>query len=165
MLRGLPLLFFLSAIQLFGAVQPLPALPNATVANSVQVDAAGNIYVAGWFYPHPPAFPAHAFVGKLSPDGSQVIWWTVLSGVLLVATAVTQPDGVSVAMGQQLAWVRKRLPFSFGSGSGSSGSGSASSSQLHSRQHQLAGVPVSSGEPPGPDLAERTPTAARHGDD
>src|SRR5579863_5399034 len=80
MLRGLPLLFFLSAIQLFGAVQPLPALPYATVANSVQVDAAGNIYLAGWFYPHPPAFPAHAFVGKLSPDGSQVIWWTVLSG-------------------------------------------------------------------------------------
>jgi hypothetical protein len=80
----------------------------------------------------------------------------VLSGVLLVATAVTQPDGVSVAMGQQLAWVRKRLPFSFGSDS---------NSQLDSRQHQLAGVPVSSGEPPGPDLAERTPTAARHGDD
>jgi branched-chain amino acid transport system permease protein len=94
--------------------------------------------------------------------GGIASWWTVLSGVLLVATAVTQPDGVSVAMGQQLAWVRKRLPFSFGSGSDS---GSGSNSQFDSRQHQLAGVPVSSGEPPGPDLAERTPTAARHGDD
>ncbi len=81
MLRGLPLVFCFFSSQAFsGAVQPLPPLPNATVANTVQVDAAGNIYVAGWFYPHPPAFPAHAFVAKLSPDGSQVLWWTVLSG-------------------------------------------------------------------------------------
>ena len=81
MLRGLLLLFFLSAIPAFsGSVQTLPALPNAIVANAVQVDAAGNIYVAGWFYPNLPAFLAHAFVGKLSPDASQVIWWTVLSG-------------------------------------------------------------------------------------
>lgn len=80
MLRGLPLLF-LSAIPAFcGYVQTLPALPNATVANAVQVDAAGNIYVAGWFYQHPPAPAVHAFVGKLSPDGSQVLWWTMLSG-------------------------------------------------------------------------------------
>ena len=46
----------------------------------MQVDANGNIYVAGWFYPKPPSAPTHAFVGKLSPDGSQVLWWTVLSG-------------------------------------------------------------------------------------
>jgi hypothetical protein len=30
-----------------GGVQNLPALPNGAVANSVQVDASGNIYVAG----------------------------------------------------------------------------------------------------------------------
>ncbi|MGD1092340.1 MAG: SBBP repeat-containing protein [Bryobacteraceae bacterium] len=83
MFHGLFLVFLASANLAFGGgVQPLPALPNGAVANSVQTDLAGNIYVAGEFFPNPtnPNAPAHAFAGKLAPDGSEVIWWTQLAG-------------------------------------------------------------------------------------
>jgi uncharacterized protein (TIGR03437 family) len=80
-LRGFLSLFLLSASQAFsGSVQLLPALPPASYTNAVQVDTAGNIYVAGEFSPNLPNRPSHAFVGKLSPDGLQIIWWTVLAG-------------------------------------------------------------------------------------
>ena len=36
-------------------------------------------------------------------------WWLVISGVALLLTAVTQPDGIAVAMGQQARWVKERL--------------------------------------------------------
>ena len=83
-LRRLLLLLLVSANQaLGGGVQPLPSLPAATTAYAVQVDISGNIYVAGEFLSNPrdPNAPAHAFIGKLSPNGSQVIWWTVLAGI------------------------------------------------------------------------------------
>jgi branched-chain amino acid transport system permease protein len=41
-------------------------------------------------------------------------WWVVISGAALLVTAVTQPDGIAVAMGQQARWVKERL----GGGSG-----------------------------------------------
>jgi uncharacterized protein (TIGR03437 family) len=75
-LRGLPLLLLVSEA-FGGTVQSLPALPPATFVTAIQVDAAGYIYIAGEFY---PGATGHAFVGKLSPDGSQVIWWTRLAG-------------------------------------------------------------------------------------
>ena len=81
MLRGYLLLSLLFANHVFGGtVQTLPSLPNATAAKTVQVDSSGNIYLAGWAFPNPPALPAHAFVAKLTPDGSRVIWWTPLAG-------------------------------------------------------------------------------------
>jgi uncharacterized protein (TIGR03437 family) len=83
MLRGLLLLLLVSANQAIGgSVQTLPSLPNGVNANAVRVDASGNIYVAGWFVANPlePGSPTQAFVGKLSPDGSQIIWWNVLDG-------------------------------------------------------------------------------------
>jgi len=61
-----------------GNVQVLSGLPAATNVNAVQVDSSGYIYVAGKFYS--ASSVGHAFVGKLSPDGSQTIWWTVMSG-------------------------------------------------------------------------------------
>ena len=76
MLRGLPFLLLVSQA-LSGTVQSLPALPPATFVTAIQVDAAGYIYIAGESY---PGATGHAFVGKLSPDGSQVIWWTKLAG-------------------------------------------------------------------------------------
>jgi glucose/arabinose dehydrogenase len=75
MMRGIILLMLVSASQMFGDVQNLPALPAETSANAIQVDAAGNIYVAGR-YPQNPNAPANVFAAKLSPDGSQVIWQT-----------------------------------------------------------------------------------------
>jgi uncharacterized protein (TIGR03437 family) len=47
------------------------------------VDASGNIYVAGSITPQSPKTSADtmdAFAAKLSPDGSQVIWFTTLAG-------------------------------------------------------------------------------------
>jgi branched-chain amino acid transport system permease protein len=74
-------------------------------------------------------------------------WWTTLSGVLLVATAVTQPDGVSVAWAQGYAQIRKRL------------SARGASPPTPSKRHQLAGVAVASGDPPLPDRPGPAPTA------
>jgi uncharacterized protein (TIGR03437 family) len=79
-LRGLSLVVLLSASGAFsGTVQSLAPLPNGATANAVQVDTSGNIYIAGAFGSN-PASPQHAFIGKLSPDGSRVLWWTVLAG-------------------------------------------------------------------------------------
>jgi hypothetical protein len=79
-LRGLPLLLLVSEA-LGGTVQPLPALPPATFVTAIQVDSSGYIYIAGEFYPGvPSSSTGHAFVGKLSPNGSHVIWWTKLAG-------------------------------------------------------------------------------------
>ncbi len=83
MIRGIPLFALLSVYQVFGSVQSLPALPNGTSASAIQVDGSGNIYVAGSITPQAPKSTtdvSDAFAAKLSPDGSQVIWFTTLSG-------------------------------------------------------------------------------------
>jgi uncharacterized protein (TIGR03437 family) len=60
-------------------ITPLPA---NTVANAIQTDAAGNLYLAGLYIADSsnPNAPAHVFVSKLSPDASQTIWSTQLAG-------------------------------------------------------------------------------------
>jgi uncharacterized protein (TIGR03437 family) len=66
-----------------GTVQQLPALPHGATAQALQVDAAGTIYVAGSLTPESPKSTgdtSDAFVAKLSPDGSQVLYFTVLGG-------------------------------------------------------------------------------------
>src|SRR6476661_3099666 len=45
----------------------------------------------------------------LSNVGGIADWWLVISGVALLVTAITQPDGIAVAIGQQLAWVKQHL--------------------------------------------------------
>jgi uncharacterized protein (TIGR03437 family) len=79
MLRGSWALLLVCATGLFGASTALPA---NSIANAVQVDAAGNLYLAGFFFASSSAAnpPAHAFVAKLSPDASQTLWWTQLAG-------------------------------------------------------------------------------------
>jgi uncharacterized protein (TIGR03437 family) len=52
-------------------------LPNGAVSTTIQMDSAGNIYVAGYTM---PASAQDAFVAKLSPDGSKVIYFTTLAG-------------------------------------------------------------------------------------
>jgi branched-chain amino acid transport system permease protein len=45
----------------------------------------------------------------LSNVGGIASWWLVISGLGLLLTAVTQPDGIAVAMGQQFAWLKQRI--------------------------------------------------------
>ncbi len=76
MVRGILLL---ASVNLLSAsVQTLPALPANTSANAIQVDASGNIYIAG--VKNPGSSNPDAFAAKLSPDGSQVVWMTALAG-------------------------------------------------------------------------------------
>jgi uncharacterized protein (TIGR03437 family) len=63
-----------------GNVQLLSQLPNAAVSKAIQLDAAGNIYVAGSFAPVSFTDTSDAFVAKLSADGSKLIYFTALHG-------------------------------------------------------------------------------------
>jgi uncharacterized protein (TIGR03437 family) len=102
-MRALLLSFAFGAIPSFGGtVQQLPALPNGATAQALQVDAAGNIYVAGVVPPKNPKSSADttdAFVAKLSSDGSKVLYFTVLGGSNedgATALAVGSDDSVYV---------------------------------------------------------------------
>ena len=99
MSRGSLIILLVSAHFLIGgAVQSLPSLPAGATANAVQVNTAADIYVAGNFVQSGSSLP-HAFVAKLSPDGSQVIWWTVLAGSnqdAAVALALGPDDSIYV---------------------------------------------------------------------
>src|ERR1700687_4696119 len=81
MLRVLAFFVSVTAFSVFGGnVQLLSQLPNAAVSKAIQLDAAGNIYVAGSFKPAVVNDTADAFVAKLSADGSKLIYFTVLHG-------------------------------------------------------------------------------------
>jgi branched-chain amino acid transport system permease protein len=86
----------------------------------------------------------------LNHIGGISAWWTTLSGVLLVATAVTQPDGVSVAWAQAYARIRKRMA-----------AGPDSTSQPSRQPPQLAGVAVGSADSARPDRSDPATSAAR----
>src|ERR1700692_3002460 len=76
-------LFLICAARLFSAGTPASTpLPANSIANAVRLDASGNLYLAGFYFANPSAAnaPAHAFVAKLSPDASQILWWTPLAG-------------------------------------------------------------------------------------
>ena len=74
----LPLIFL---PHLFGSTPIATPLPANTIANAIQVDTAGNLYLAGFYEAQSgPNVPAHAFVAKLSPDASKTLWWTTLGG-------------------------------------------------------------------------------------
>ena len=80
MSRVLALFALLCAVgPLRANVQLLATLPNGASPTATQLDAAGNIYVAGTFVPASKNFLS-AFVAELSGDGSQVLYFTVLSG-------------------------------------------------------------------------------------
>ena len=80
MLRA-PALFLLLTVgsTLRADVRLLPALPNAASSATMQLDAVGNIYVVGSFSTAAKS-PTSAFVAKLSADGKQVYYFTVLAG-------------------------------------------------------------------------------------
>ena len=77
------LVVLLALAPAFATVQLLPRLPLPTAARAIQLDAAGNIYIAGSFTPSNPKDSqdtSDAFVAKLSPDGATVLYLTTLSG-------------------------------------------------------------------------------------
>jgi uncharacterized protein (TIGR03437 family) len=97
------LLFAISASAIFaGTAQQLPALPNGAVAQALETDSGGNIYVAGSLPPKNPksaADTSDAFVAKLSSDGSKVLYFSVLGGSgadSAVALAVGSDDSAYV---------------------------------------------------------------------
>src|SRR5580700_1399392 len=103
MLRGLVLFVSLTAVSILrGNVQVLPGLPNVNAAFSraVQLDAAGNIYIAGSFVPADKDGTS-AFVAKLSPDGSQLVYFTALGGSFndLAAALALGSDGSAYVAG------------------------------------------------------------------
>jgi uncharacterized protein (TIGR03437 family) len=102
-MRALLLLVAIGTIPSFGGtVQQLPALPNGAIAQALQVDAAGDIYVAGVVPPKSPkssADTSDAFVAKVTSDGSKVLYFTVLGGSNedgATALAVGSDDSVYV---------------------------------------------------------------------
>jgi uncharacterized protein (TIGR03437 family) len=91
MVRELVLLLSTTSIPTFaGTVQLLASLPNAAVSRAMQLDAAGNIYLAGSLTPQKPQDPqdtSDAFVAEVSADGSKVLYFTILSGSFSDAAA------------------------------------------------------------------------------
>jgi len=81
MLRSLALLTWFVTLPVFGSsVQLLSLLPKGAVSTAIQFDPAGNIYVAGYSTPASLQESPDAFVAKLSPDGSKLIYFTSLAG-------------------------------------------------------------------------------------
>jgi hypothetical protein len=62
-----------------GPSTTLAHLPNTGI-NNVKVDASGNIYIAGFQGTVGTPDPYDAFVAKLSPDGSKILYSTRFAG-------------------------------------------------------------------------------------
>jgi uncharacterized protein (TIGR03437 family) len=105
MLRVPLLLASVTSVTAFaGTVQVLSTLPNAAVSKAIQLDTAGNIYLAGSFAPPKPQSSqdtSDAFVAKISADGSKLFYFTVLSGSFddSGAAIALGPDGSAYVTG------------------------------------------------------------------
>src|SRR5208283_4936851 len=82
---------FVDKINATGSALVYSAYPGASVASGIAVDAAGNAYITGWtgagFPTTPGAFQTaygggtfDAFVAKLNPTGSALVYATYLGG-------------------------------------------------------------------------------------
>jgi hypothetical protein len=105
MVRALIFLFSAASIPTFaGNVKLLSSLPSGAVSRAMQIDAAGNIYLAGSFTPPNPKDSqdtSDIFVAKVSADGSKVLYFTTLGGSFAEAGAaiVVAPDGSAYIAG------------------------------------------------------------------
>src|ERR1051326_6433228 len=78
MRRGFLPLLLISALFCQADIRPLPSiLPAGFSTQAIAVDSEGNISLAGAFENQPVV---DAFVAKLSPDGSQILYLTRLAG-------------------------------------------------------------------------------------
>ena len=94
MVRELIFLVFAASIPTFaGNVTLLSSLPNGAVSRAMQIDAAGNIYLAGSLTPQNPKDSqdtSDVFVAKVSADGSKVLYFTTLGGSFAEAGAAIE---------------------------------------------------------------------------
>ena len=109
MIRGILLFALLSVYQVFGGVQNLPC---ATVRGLARLrfrwTPPATSSVAGSIVPQAPKATADttdAFAAKLSPDGSQVIWFTTLAGSSADSASALAlgPDGSVYLMGDSVS--------------------------------------------------------------
>jgi hypothetical protein len=106
-------------------VQLLSSLPDVAFSEAVQLDALGNIYVAGYLMPVTPkssSDAADAFVAKFSPDGSQLLYLTIFGGSAIdIASALALGgDGSVFVVGYTLS---SDFPVTAGALQPASGSG------------------------------------------
>ncbi len=82
----------------------LATLQNTGI-NAVQVDSAGNIYVAGYQGTLGTASTYDAIVAKLSPDGSKVLYSVTLAGTLsdFASALALDATGAAYVFGQTLS--------------------------------------------------------------
>jgi uncharacterized protein (TIGR03437 family) len=104
MIRFALLLALTYACGFAAQLETVVSLPTGTVVTVLKLDAAGNLYVGGSIKPASPKAATDftdAFVAKLSPDGSQTIFSTVLAGSLTdqVNDIAIAPDGTIHAIG------------------------------------------------------------------
>jgi uncharacterized protein (TIGR03437 family) len=91
-MRGLVLLIPIACFSASAATTTLGHFANTTV-NAATVDAAGNIYLAGYLGTHTAFDSWDAFVTKLSPDGSKVFYTTKFAGSKSDMIGALQVDG------------------------------------------------------------------------
>ena len=110
MVRELVILLSATCLPAFaGKVQLLSSLPGGAVSTAIELDAAGNIYLAGTVPPQSPVSAedaTDAFVAKVSADGSKVLYFTILSGPTpadTVAAIALGPDGSAYVAGSTAA--------------------------------------------------------------
>ena len=94
LLVGCTLISFCGAAA--GPSTTLAHLPNTTV-NAVKVDASGNIYVAGFQGTVGTPDSYDAFVAKLSPDGSKVLYSTRFAGSKSASAVALDIDSTGAA--------------------------------------------------------------------
>jgi uncharacterized protein (TIGR03437 family) len=83
-MRGLLFIFLLvPTCGVSARLQNIVSLPAGTIVTALKFDPAGNIYLGGYVKPASPKSTfdiSDAFIAKLSSDGSQTLFRTVLAG-------------------------------------------------------------------------------------